>query len=129
LKKDKDVLRKKKGALGSKKVMYFRTKFECSKIIYFGTEGISSLWKLTLKTKDQNTDGHVLEKGESCIEKREGALGSKKIMYFRTKFKCSKIIYFGIERIHSRGRTFRPQRQSSVKPLANAASAAQCSTI
>jgi len=43
--------------------------------------------------------------------KEKGALGSKKIMYFRTKFKCSKnkIIYFGIEGTH-RGRTFRPQR-------------------
>jgi hypothetical protein len=82
-----------------------------------------------LKTKDQNTDGHVLEKEKDVLRKEKGTLGSKKIMYFRTKFKCSKIIYFGIERIHSRGRTFRPQRQSSVKPLANAASAAQCSTI
>jgi hypothetical protein len=71
LKKDKDVLRKKKGALGSKKVMYFRTKFECCKIIYFGIEGISSLRKLTLKTKDQNTDGHVLEKEKDVLRKEK----------------------------------------------------------
>ena len=103
-------MRKNKGALGSKKVMYFRTKFKCSKIIYFGTEGIPYLFgKPTLKTKDQNTDGDVLEKEKDVLRKEKGASGSKKVMYFRIKFKCSKIIYFGIEGIH-RCRTFRPKR-------------------
>jgi hypothetical protein len=49
-----------------------------------------------------------LEKEKDVLRKK-GALGSKKVMYFRIKFKCSKIIYFGIEGIHG-GRTFRPQR-------------------
>jgi hypothetical protein len=41
----RDVLEKEKGALGSEKVNYFETIFECYKVIYFRKPGVVPITK------------------------------------------------------------------------------------
>jgi hypothetical protein len=41
--KEKEILRKERGAWGNKSVKYFRIKFESYNVFYFGKEGVD-LW-------------------------------------------------------------------------------------